>query len=131
MDNVKTVQAIYQAFGKGDITAILSSVTDDTKWGFNGARQEIPWHKQVHNKTELPEFFQAFGRNVEIHVFEPRKFVAQGDDVVAEIALEYTVKKTGKRVREEQLHWWTLRDGKVARLQHFEDTAQVAAAFAA
>ena len=48
-----------------------------------------------------------------------------GDDVVAHIRFAFTVKRTGKRVDQEQLHWWTVQDGKVARLRHFEDTAQV------
>jgi len=32
-------------------------------------------------------------------------------------------------VREEQLQWWTVRDGRIAGLRHFEDTAQVIAAW--
>ena len=69
--------------------------------------------------------------NVELEAFEPRQLIAAGDDVVAHIRIAYTVKRTGKRVDEEQLHWWTVRDGKIARLRHFEDTAQVMAAWRA
>ena len=31
-DNVKTVQSIYEAFGRGDLPAILDAVTDDVDW---------------------------------------------------------------------------------------------------
>ena len=43
--------------------------------------------------------------------------------------MQYVVKHTKKRVDQEQLHWWTVRDGKIDRLRHFEDTAQVIAAW--
>jgi ketosteroid isomerase-like protein len=128
MDNVATVQAIYQAFGQGDVQEILARVTEDTRWGFNGGQKEVPWHGPFQGKSELPGFFQALASGVKMSRFEPKKFITQGDEVIVHLALEYTVTRTGKRVAEEQLHWWTLRDGKVARLTHFEDTAQVAAA---
>src|SRR5262245_23182251 len=128
MDHVKTIQAIYEAFGRNDLGAILERVTDDTSWGFNGGRSDVPWHGPYRSKKELPRFFQAMGQHLSIEGFEPRRFITQGDDVIAHIAIRYTVKSTGRRVDEEQLHWWSLRDGKVARLVHFEDTAQVVSA---
>jgi len=125
MDNVKTVQDIYAAFGRGDLPAILERVTDDSHWSYNGARAEVPWHGPYRNKKELPRFFESMAQHMQYEGFEPRKFIAQGDDVIVHIAIRYTVKTTGRRVDEEQLHWWTLRGGKVARMIHFEDTAQV------
>lgn len=62
--------------------------------------------------------------------FEPTQFIHSGDDVVANVHMEYTVKKTGRKVDEDALFWWTFNeDGKIRRLVHFEDTAQVAAAY--
>lgn len=127
--NVKTVQSIYAAFGRGDVPGILGQVAEGTEWGFNGARSEVPWHAPVKGKAALPQFFTSMAQNMDFHAFEPREFIHSGDHVIAHIHVEYTVKKTGKKVNMEQLHWWTLdRQGKVARLQHFEDTAQVLAA---
>jgi len=31
-DNVKTVQSVYEAFGRGDVSAILEVLTDDVDW---------------------------------------------------------------------------------------------------
>jgi uncharacterized protein len=31
-DSVKTTQAVYEAFGRGDIGFILDNVTDDVDW---------------------------------------------------------------------------------------------------
>jgi ketosteroid isomerase-like protein len=30
--NVKTIQMVYEAFGRGDVAAILANVTDDVEW---------------------------------------------------------------------------------------------------
>ncbi len=30
--NVKTIQAIYEAFGRGDVDAVLDRLTDDIDW---------------------------------------------------------------------------------------------------
>jgi ketosteroid isomerase-like protein len=124
--NVKTIQAIYGAFGRGDVPAILSSVTDDTEWTYNGAQpQVVPWHEPYRGKAALPKFFGAMAENMAIEKFEPRSFIASGDDVVVHVHIAFTVRKTNKKVDEEQLHRWTLTDGKVRRLVHFEDTRQV------
>ena len=31
-DNVKTIQTVYEAFGRGDLPAILDALTDDVDW---------------------------------------------------------------------------------------------------
>lgn len=129
--NTETIQTIYAAFGRRDVPAILGNVTDDTRWSFNGARPEVAWHGPWSGKANLPGFFQAMAEHVDFIAFEPRAFHAVGDQVFVPLRIAYAVKRTGKRVDQEQLHWWTLdASGKVARMVHFEDTAQVLAAVA-
>ena len=41
-ENVQIVQRIYDAFGSGDLAAILSLMTDDVDWKFFGSAR-IPW----------------------------------------------------------------------------------------
>jgi ketosteroid isomerase-like protein len=124
-ENTKLIQSIYEAFGRGDVPFIAARVRPDARWDFNVTNSDVPWHVPVTGPAEVPKFLAAFVENVTLEAFEPRQLIASGDEVIAHIRLAYTVRRTGKRVDEEQLHWWTLRDGKVARLRHFEDTAQV------
>ena len=127
--NIKLIQTVYEAFGRGDAAFIASLVKPDARWDFNVTRSDVPWHVPVSGPAEVPKFLAAFGENVELEAFEPRQFVASGEDVIAPVRIAYTVKKTRKRVDQEQLHWWSIRDGKIARLRHFEDTAQVIGAW--
>ena len=129
IENVGTIQSIYAAFGRGDVAAILARVTPQTQWSFAGARPEVPWHRPVDGADELPGFFGAIGEAMAFERFEPREFIHCGPHVIVDVHLEYTVRATGLRVVEDQLQWWTLDgEGRVARLVHYEDTAQVLAA---
>lgn len=126
MKDVQTIQAIYTAFGQGDVDTILSHVADNTYWDFNGGVDGVPWHEPVQGKANLPEFFARMAENMDFKVFEPREFIHCNGSVIVDVHLEYVVRSTGARVSEDQLQWWSLNgDGKVSRLRHYEDTAQV------
>ena len=128
-EHVNTVKRLYEAFGRGDIATILANVSDQTEWGFNVAKSDVPWHATFKGKASLPGFFQAFGQ-VELAKFEPRAFLTNDDQVATLIHIEYTVRKTGRKVVQDQIHLWRFdASGKVAAMQHFEDTAQVLNAF--
>ena len=128
IENVTTIQKIYEAFGQGDVAAIVARVRPDTHWDFAGARPEVAWHRPVTSVANLPAFFGVMMENLKIEKFEPREFVHCGPHVLVDVHIAYTVAKSGTRVEMDQIHWWTISDGKVARLRHYEDTAQVLAA---
>ena len=129
IENVAAVQAIYAAFGKGDLAAIQARVAPATQWDFNGGRAEVPWHKPATSRAQVAEFLGTFGQSNEVQRFEPREFISSGPHVIVEIKLQYRVRSTGRQVTQDQLHWWTFgADRLVTRLRHFEDTAQVLAA---
>jgi ketosteroid isomerase-like protein len=129
--NVELIKSVYDAFGRGDLAFIASKVRSEARWDFNVTHSTVPWHVPVTGPSEVPKFLAAFAQNVQLEAFEPRQFIAAGDDVIAHIRLAYVVKHSQKRVDEEQLHWWRVRDGKIERLRHFEDTAQVLNAWSA
>ncbi len=126
IENVKTVQGIYEAFGRGAVPDILASVTEATEWDFNGGLPEVPWHRPVSGKAALPGFFRSIAEHVEFERFEPKEMMPSGPHVLVDVRMAFRVKATGKRVEQQQLHWWTLDDARrVVRMRHFEDTAQV------
>jgi uncharacterized protein len=42
-DNLKTVQAMYEAFGRGDVPSILERLDDDVVWEEGGLDHGVPW----------------------------------------------------------------------------------------
>jgi len=127
--DVKVIQEIYAAFGRGDVPAVLARMKEGARWDFNVTHSDVPWHVPVAGPAEIQKFLGTFMESVALEAFEPRQFIASGGEVIAHLHLAYTVKKTGRRVDEEQLQWWSLSEGRITRLRHFEDTAQVLAAW--
>jgi ketosteroid isomerase-like protein len=129
MSHVATVQAIYEAFGRGDIPAILEKLSEDVAWdqwagGSPAANAGIPYLVPHTGREDVGEFFAALG-GLEFHAFEPTGFLEGGNQVAAVIRLEVTQKSTGKRIEDEEVHLWTFNDaGQVVSFRHFLDTAK-------
>jgi ketosteroid isomerase-like protein len=130
--NKRSIEAVYAAFGRGDVPFILERVTETTRWDFSVARSEVPWHVPVESRHELPRLFQAMAEHVVFEAFEPRAFVTDARSVIVKLRVAYRVKRSGQRVDEEQVQWWSFDDaGRIMGLRHYEDTAAVLAAWGA
>jgi ketosteroid isomerase-like protein len=130
--NVKTIQTIYAAFGRGDVPGVLEHVADDVEFSFNVAKPVLPWHATFKGKGELPKFFAAIGAGTTVRAFRPETFVATGSHVVVDVHFDHVLKKNGRNVIERQVHWWTFdARGKVSRLVHYTDTAMLGEAASA
>jgi hypothetical protein len=121
--NITTVQQVYEAFGTGDIDAILAVVTDDVDWASEPESSVAPWHGIHKGKGEVPKFFEVLAQQVEVTRFEPLAFGANDTDVFSVVRFGMTIPATGKRGEMDLHHWFHFRDGKIARYRGTEDTA--------
>ncbi len=131
---VQTVQSIYQAFGSGDIPTILAALAADVRWddwAGNSAQQAgVPLMQARRGPDQVQAFFQELA-GVQMHGFKVVGLVASGHQVAAEIEIDFSVTKTGRRYHDEELHLWTFdAAGKVSRFRHYLDTAKLLRAFA-
>jgi ketosteroid isomerase-like protein len=125
--NVARVQELYQAFGRGDIEAILEQLADDVEW-YDPGPPAVPHAGRYHGRDDVARFFSVASETLEFEDFQPRAFVASGDLVVALGSLRARVKATGRSYDNEWAMAWVWRDGKVASWQIYEDTARELAA---
>ncbi|MDQ3815947.1 MAG: nuclear transport factor 2 family protein [Armatimonadota bacterium] len=125
--NIQTIQALYEAFGQGDLPTILEGVTDDVDWRASGP-QEIPYAGNWRGRDRVAQFFAAVARTLEHETFEPQEFIAQGDKVVVTGDEHVRVKSTGKTLDNPWVMVFTLREGKIAGFRLYEDTAVLVAA---
>jgi hypothetical protein len=121
---IKTIAEVYEAFGRGDVAAILDAVTDDVDWAAEAASAAAPWYGVRHGKNEVAEFFAAFGETMEVEEFTPVSFAANDTDVHAVVRFRARSRSTGKSAAMNLHHFFTFRDGKIARYRGTEDTAQ-------
>lgn len=95
--NIDTTKAIYDAFGRGDVDAILERCTDDVDWAADAATAVAPWHGVKHGKGEVPSFFAGIQETGPVTEFSPLSFAGNEDgDVMVFLRYAFTVSATGK-----------------------------------
>jgi ketosteroid isomerase-like protein len=121
--NAATVATIYEAFGRGDIPAILEHLSDDIDWEGRSDDHGIPWLRPGRGKAHVVSFFESLAA-LELKRFEPTAILGGGDTVVALIDAELVVRDTGRTVDQLEAHVWTFDDaGLVRAFRHMVDTA--------
>jgi ketosteroid isomerase-like protein len=128
MTNRDIIMALYAAFDSGAMDAVLALMADD-----------IVWHEAENNKWADgnpyvgPQAVAAgvFGRVPEEYdsfAVEVGKVVADGDTVVMQGRYRAKVKGSGAEIAPQIVHWWTVRDGRIASFQQHADTFLLAEA---
>jgi uncharacterized protein len=128
-DNIEVVQEAYAAFGRGDVQAILDRLDDSVAWtaGY-GAGSNVPMSGERRGKAAVAEFFELVATHVNFARFEPKEFVATGDQVVA--LGHYTAKTSANKEFDSDFAMvFTMQNGKVTKFQEFLNTAALNAAF--
>jgi ketosteroid isomerase-like protein len=127
--NIKTIQLIYEAFGRGDVAAIQADVADDVDWGAEAAGDGAPWYGARRGADGVAAFFTDFGATMEVEDFTPICFAGTDTEVLTVVRFAAKVRATDRRVAMHLHHYFRFRDGKIAYYRGTEDTAQTVAAF--
>ena len=124
--NIEIVKRGYEAFGRGDINGLLALCAENVEWVSSGP-SEIPTAGIRRGREQVAQFFTAVDELFEFERFEPKQFIAQGEQVVVLGSETAKVKATGTVLTEEWAHAFTMRDGKIAAFREYIDTAAVVA----
>jgi ketosteroid isomerase-like protein len=127
--NLKTVQGIYESFGRGDVPEILDKLASDVRWedwaDHSGQNAGVPYLARRVGREGVKGFFGAVAQTLKFNEFRILEVYGEGRHVVAEIALDAENVTTGRRLRDEELHLWTFNErGEVIRFRHYIDTAK-------
>lgn len=125
-DNRALVQRGYDAFGRGDIPALLELLAEDVQWETPGP-PELPTAGSRRGHQQVSEFFETINSLYDLQAFEAQVFVAEGDRVVVLGTETARVKATGKVLNTNWAHVFTVRNGQVVAFQEYLDTAAVMA----
>lgn len=127
-ENKQLVMQGYQKFQNKDIRGLLELFTDDIEW-VGAETEELPFAGTYRGKQEVGQYFSQLDQAQEAQRFEPQSFIAEGDQVVVTGQSRWTVRSTGQTYDNPWVHVFTLRDGKVARFQQYNDTAAALKAY--
>jgi ketosteroid isomerase-like protein len=124
--NRDKILGVYEAFGRGDLDAILEVVSDHVDWGLDPEHPAValaPWLGSVRTKAEVPSYFAGVVADLEWHAFAPVVVAGDGDDVVAILHEDFTVRATGRRVVTEAVHHFTFGpEGLIVRYRPIVDS---------
>ena len=121
MGNMETLQGIYDAFGKGDIDAIVEQLDDDVQWDQEAPAYGVPIYEPGVGKDHARRFFGLLS-GLEFERFEPTNFLVGGDQIAVTINIRAKILATGNVAEALEIHLWTFgADGKVSRFFHCID----------
>ena len=119
---VEIVRGVYEAFGRGDVQAVLGVMAEEFEWY---EAEGMPYGGLYRNWEAVAE--NVLGPLIEdIPNFEatPVEFIASGDTVAAVVRYTGSGKATGKQLDLPAVHVWDIRHGKIARFRQFVNTAK-------
>ena len=126
-ENVKTMQAAYDAFSKGDLATVFSLLSEDAEYIAIGPSDVIPWAGTYQGHEQIGQFFSRLGGALEFLAFSAQEYIAQGDKLAVVVHGRYKARSTGKEFETNPHHLVTCRAGKIAQIIAMDDTAKVAA----
>jgi ketosteroid isomerase-like protein len=129
--NLATVRGIYDAFGRGDVAAILDQMADGVEWEHwennHAQRAGVPSMQARDGKEGVGEFF-AVAATMGITDFRVLNLMEGGDQVAVTVVIESDV-PGGGHYRDEEIHLWSFDGDGVTGLRHYTDTAKHIAAW--
>jgi hypothetical protein len=128
--NLQIVRDAFEAFGRGDIPALLRRLDEYVEWEpVMGAAGHVPIAGKRMGKEAVAEFFEILDQNITFDIFQPEEFIAQGDLVVTLGHYEGRARTTERTFSGDWAMVMTVRNDKVIRFREYVSTSSIDAAF--
>jgi uncharacterized protein len=118
---IALIRKLYDAMG--DVNTFLPLLADDVEWDITEGFPRGGVYRGVD--TTVTEFFPFLAEFDEFYA-KGDEYFESGDHVI--VLGRYFGTKEERTVQSRFAHFWTIRDGKVARLQQTADTLLLAQA---
>jgi uncharacterized protein len=124
--DVNTIRRAYEAFGKGDIDAVVSAWDPRIQW--HESTEGLPWSgRHTGAKAVVNKVFGPVTSQIQNFSVKPDEFLSDGDTVV--VLGNFAGKGAdGKRFKARFAHVWKMKNGKAVRFEDFTDPTAFARA---
>ena len=116
--NAGVVKGAYEAFGRGDVPAVIDLVHDDVDWS---SPETLPQGGHFQGKAGVGEFFQSLGTAWDGLSINVESVSEAGDDLVIGVVHGSGKLRDGTSSEYGATHVFTVRDGKIARFREYTD----------
>jgi uncharacterized protein len=111
------VQQAYDAFGRGDIPAVIEAQSDNVTWE---VAEVLPQGGSFRGKDGVQSFFEGLGQAWEEVAIDVDDLIDGGDQVVA-VGVGRGKLRGGGDAEYGFAHVFTVADGKVTRFREYAD----------
>ena len=126
MSGVKVISDAYEAFGRGDVPAVVGAMDPGIHWHeAEGNPYRPSGEAWVGPEAVVNSLFMKLAGEWDGFAVHPESFHDAGDVVVVELRYSGTYKATGKALDAQVCHVWTVKDGKITKFQQYVDTAKM------
>jgi ketosteroid isomerase-like protein len=115
-DNAELLRGTYEAFGRGDIPAVMAVLDENIVWSTPAL---LPHAMAVNGRDDVGAFFQKLASTWEDFNLEIDDLVASGNRVCAIGRAGGTL--DGAQASYGFVHAWTVRDGVCVRFDEYVD----------
>jgi ketosteroid isomerase-like protein len=125
-ENVQIISSMYQAFANGDVPGVLSKLSPDVHWLEADNFIYADGNPYIGPQAVLEGVFLRIVSDWSDFTVTPEAILDAGDRVVTLGIYAGKCKATGKTVRAQMVHVFTIENGKVIKFQQYTDTKQFA-----
>jgi uncharacterized protein len=122
--NKKTIEGMYEAFGRGDIPFVIEALDRDVEWWEAENFIYADKNPYVGPQAVLEGVFARIGQEWEWFTVTPKDVLDAGESVVGRGYYAGKYRQTGREVRAQFAHVFGFRNGKVVTFQQYTDTLQ-------
>ena len=116
-ENADLVRSAYEAFGRGDIPAVIGLLGERVEWEVTAV---LPQGGAWRGREGVGEFFEGLGRAWEEIRIEVEDFIDGGDNIA--VIGRGAGKLTGGRAAGYKfVHVHTVQDGQIVRFREWGD----------
>ena len=126
MSGSELLASLYDAFGRGDIPAVLGLMDPQIRWHEAESNPYMASGEAwVGPDAIVANLFVKLGDDWRGFTVTPISFHDAGDVVSVEGRYTAESQATGKSMDAQFCHVWTLEDGKIIKFQQYTDTAKL------
>jgi ketosteroid isomerase-like protein len=124
--NLESIKGVYNAFATGDFPAFMNAMDPKIEWN---EAENFPYadgNPYIGPEAIIQGDMGRIGADWEYWTITDQVYHLTLEAMVI-VTARYNAKHkiTGKVIRAQVTHMWTLKDGKITRFQQYADTLQV------
>ncbi len=120
-ENVEIIRKTYEAFAQGGMDAVLGRLHPKVELY---PAPDFPGPEVYRGHEGFVAWLEQFGETFEDFRIEPDEFTSVGDQVLVPVRIGGRGKGSGADVEMRRFQVWTLRDGKVVRVDAYQAKAE-------